>query len=124
VVEQTAYRGRLHDASTDTFAVAAPARTWEFAAANTSVGQDDRLSLFNPSLTTIAVAVQYMNTAGGVTQRSYTVAPLSHQIVDVASAMPNAQLGIMAVSNQPFVALNRQIFNGGAGAMTSTGFHS
>jgi hypothetical protein len=124
VVEQTTYHGRLHNASTDTFGVAAPGKTWEFAAASTWAGQNDRLSLFNPGLQSIQITVHYMNTSGQMIQRSYVVAPLSHQMVDVSGVMPNAQLGILASSSQPFVALNRQLVNGGAGAMTSTGFHS
>jgi hypothetical protein len=124
VVEQTTYHGRLHHASTDTFGVATPARTWEFAAASTWAGQNDQLSLFNPGLQSIQITVQYMNTSGKVSQRTYVVAPLNHQTVNVSGVMPNAQLGIHATSSQPVVALNRQLANGGAGAMTSTGFHS
>jgi hypothetical protein len=123
VAEQTTYAGRMHDASTDSFGAPAPARSWAFAAASTWYGRSsaDILDLFNPSLTPVPIVVQFINASGTVTSRTYVVSPLSHEIVDVASVMPNAQLGLVATSDLPFVALNRMSINIGAGADTSRG---
>jgi hypothetical protein len=123
VAEQTTYVGRAHDASTDSIGTSAPAKTWGFAAVNTTAGDTDGLDLFNPSLTPSPIVVQFMTASGTVIQRTYVVAPLAHQHVDVTSVVPNAQLGIVASSSQPFVAMNHLTFNNGAGAATSHGVH-
>ncbi|MBV9281944.1 MAG: hypothetical protein JOZ41_17840, partial [Chloroflexi bacterium] len=121
VAEETTYVARMHDASTDTFGAASPGKSWAFAAVNTGGGQSDVLSLFNPSLNPIPVVVQFITASGGVTQRTYVVAPLAHVRVDVGSVVPNAQLGIVAASNDPFVALNRAFANNGLASDTSIG---
>ncbi|GAC1467369.1 MAG: hypothetical protein NVS2B16_17260 [Chloroflexota bacterium] len=124
VAEQTTYVGRMADASTDTFGVPA-ARTWSFAAVNTltSGGQADVLNLFNPNLVPVPIVVQFMSGTGSVAQRTYVVGPLNHQRVDVGSVEPNAQLGIVAASSDPFIALNQGFFNNHLGSVTSTGIH-
>jgi hypothetical protein len=123
VAEQTTYSAPNHDASTDTFGATVPARSWSFAAGNTIAarGDGDVLDLFNPGLTVIPVAVQFMSTTGEVINRTYLVGPLAHQPIDVGSVAPNRQLGIVAASSAPFVALNRYSFNHGLGADTSAG---
>jgi 5-hydroxyisourate hydrolase-like protein (transthyretin family) len=123
VAEQTTYANRMHDAATDSFGVPAAARSWAFAAASTSYVRSsaDVLDLFNPSLAPVPVVVQFIDASGKVTSRTYVVSPLSHQIVDVGSVMPNADLGLVATSDQPFVALNRMSINNGRGADTSRG---
>ena len=117
------YLGRNHDASTDTFGVTSAAKSWTFAAVNTSAarGEADGLDLFNPGLVPIPVVVQFMTTSGGVIQRTYVINPLNHQHVDVGSVVPSAELGIVAASNSPFIALNRASFFNGSGSSTSTG---
>ncbi len=120
VVEQTTYVGRMHNASTDTFGVSSPAKSWAFASVNTSSGVDS-LSLFNPNLTALPITVQYMRVGGQTVNRTYIVGPLSHQRINVDSIVPGAELGIVATSNQPFVALNRATFNAGNGSATSAG---
>lgn len=126
VAEQTTYAGRMHNAATDAFGVTAPAKTWQFPATNTlsSAGEGDVLSLFNPNLVPVPIVVQFITASGSVSQRTVVVAPLSHQRIDVGSIVPNQQLGIVAASNYPFVALNRGTFNNGQGAMTSEGIAS
>jgi hypothetical protein len=126
VAEQTTYVGKLHDAATDTFGVATPAKSWVFAAVNTSSsgGDADVLDLFNPNLSALPIVVQFLRADGSVSARTYVVGPLSHVRVDVGSVVPNAQLGVVAASNQPFVALNRSSFNNGRGSATSTGIPS
>jgi hypothetical protein len=126
VAEQTTFVASTHDASTDTFGTFAPAKSWTFAAVNTNTvsGQSDYLDLFNPGSSVIPIAVQFMDTSGRVVGRTYLVGPLSHQRVDVGSIMPNSQLGIVAASSAPFVALNRYRFNNGLGADTSIGIRS
>jgi 5-hydroxyisourate hydrolase-like protein (transthyretin family) len=126
VAEQTTYAGRMHNASTDVFGVAAPAKTWSFPIADTlsSLGAGDVLNLFNPNLAPAPIVVQFMTSSGQVVQRTYVVAPLAHQRIDVASVVPNAQLGIVAASNYPFVALNRSTIDNGRGADTSEGIRS
>jgi hypothetical protein len=126
VAEQMTYVGRMHDAATDAFGVPAPAKTWMFAAVNTSGagGQGDTLALFNPNLTVAPIVVQFMTSSGQVAERTYVVGPLYHERIQVGSAVPNAQLGIVAASNYPFVALNRYWFNSGRGADTSIGVRS
>ncbi len=121
VAEQTTYAGRMHDTSTDTFGVYAPAKTWEFASVNTQAGEADVLTLFNPALTPISVVVQFMN--GKVIERTYIVAPLSQQRIDVGSVAPNQQLGLVVTSNNPLVVLNRAFANNRLGSETSTGIH-
>ncbi|GAC1470722.1 MAG: hypothetical protein PVSMB7_21780 [Chloroflexota bacterium] len=123
IAEQTTYAGRMHDASTDTFGVPAAARSWGFAAVNTLNARGDSavLNLFNPSLTAIPVVVQFMTTSGQIVQRTYVVAPLAHQRVDVGSVVPNAQLGIVASSDYPFIAMNRDYTNNHLGSLTSMG---
>lgn len=123
VAEQTTYIGGNHNASTDTFGVQAPAKSWAYAAVTTSNarGAQDFLDLFNPNLTPLPVMVQFMTTSGATTQRTYVVGPLSHQRIDVGSVEPNAQLGILATSNQPFVGLNRTFFHNRLGGTTSQG---
>jgi len=51
----------------------------------------------------------------------YVVAPLAHQRVDVGSVVPNAQLGIVASSDYPFIAMNRDYTNNHLGSLTSMG---
>jgi len=123
VAEQTSYANKMHDASTDTFGVPSPGKAWLFAAVNTSTanGSGDTLDLFNPNLTSIPIVVQFMTASGSVSERTFVVGPLYHQYIDVGSVAPNAQLGIVAASNYPFVALNRAKFNFGHGADTSPG---
>ena len=125
VAEQTSYAGRMHNASTDSFGVSSPAKSWGFAAVDTvsALGARDVLQLFNPSLLAEPIVVQFMTASGGVTQRTYVVGPLGQQTIDVGSVVPNAELGIVATSNDPFVALNRLIVNNGLGADTSHGIH-
>lgn len=123
VVEQTTYAGRLHDASTDTFGATAPAKTWMFAAVGTTNGSNDMLALFNPSLVAEPIVVQFITRAGQATQKTYVVSPLGHQIVDVGSVEPNQQLGIVAASSDPFIALNQYRFNGNQGSATSIGIN-
>ncbi|MDQ3901702.1 MAG: hypothetical protein M3319_15115 [Actinomycetota bacterium] len=125
VAEQMTYIGRLHDASTDTFGVPTAAKSWAFAAANTMAAnrEADALELFNPNLVPVPIVVQFMTAAGALTERTYVVAPMSHRHVDVGSIQPNAQLGLMAASNYPFVALNQSFFNNRLGSMTSPGVH-
>ncbi len=121
VAEQTTYAGRMHNQSTDTFGAIAPAKIWSFAAVDTAGGAQDQLDLFNPSLLPEPIVVQFITSSGGVTNRTYIVNPLSHQAVDVGSVEPNQQLGLVAASSEPFVALNRYTFNNGQGSATSIG---
>lgn len=123
VAEQMTYSGKMHNASTDTFGAPGPARTWEFAASNTSSSgsEGDVLTLFNPNLLMVPIVVQFMTSTGQVIQRTYVVGPLYFQRIAVGSVIPNGQFGIVAASNYPFVALNRYWFNFGRGADTSTG---
>lgn len=123
VAEQTTYIGNMHDASTDTFGVPAPAKSWQFANVSTTSGQGATLSLFNPNLAPIPIVVQYVTASGRAVQATYVVGPLQHQNIDVGSAVPNSQMGILVASNNAFVALNRIFFNNGRGAMTSIGVH-
>jgi hypothetical protein len=120
VAEQMTYRDRLHDAATDSFGVPTPAKAWAFAAVNTN-GQGDTLALFNPSMTTVPVVVQFMTSSGAVTQRTYMVPPLNHVQVDAGSVVPNTQLGLVASSSFPFVALNQSVSNDGLAGMASSG---
>lgn len=124
VVEQTTYMGKFHNQSTDTFGVPTPFKTWTFSAANTTSGQRDDLDLFNPSLSPIPIVVQFMTGGGHIVTRTYVVGPLAHQYVDVTSVMPNQQMGIVASSSVPFVAMNRYTFNNGTGAATDPGVQS
>jgi hypothetical protein len=123
VAEQTTYVGSMHDASTDTFGVTNPARSWSWAVVNTSTarGEGDGLDLFNPNPMPVPIVVQFINSSGGVLERTYVVYPLYHQHIDVGSVEPTAQLAIVAASNYPFVPINRYVFNFGLGADTSTG---
>ncbi len=121
VAEQTTYVGSGHNASTDSMGVPGAAKSWAFAAVNTTAGSADGLDLFNPSLTPAPIVVQFMTASGTVVQRTYVVSPLAHRHVDVTSVMPNAQLGMVASSSQPFVAMNRLFFNNRAGSATSHG---
>lgn len=121
IAEQTSYVGKMHNASTDSFGDAAPGKSWGFAAVSTAGGQSDVLDLFNPGSSPIAVVVQFMTTSGKTAQRSYVIGSQNHLRVDVGSVFPNAQLGMVAASNAPFVALNRAIFNNGLGSDTSRG---
>lgn len=126
VAEQTTFVASTHDASTDTFGTSSPAKSWMFAAVNTvaASGQSDYLDLFNPGSSVIPIAVQFMDASGRVVGRTYLVGPLSHERIDVGSVMPNDQLGIVAASSAPFVALNRYRFNNGLGADTSAGIRA
>jgi hypothetical protein len=121
VAEQTTYIGRMHNASTDSFGAVSPRKGWGFASSNTLGGMQDVLDLFNPNLAPLPVVVEFFTASGQTAQRTYVVPPLAHQRVYVGSVMPNVQLGITATSNLPFVALNRQSINNGAGADTSHG---
>ncbi|MGH2410871.1 MAG: hypothetical protein ACRDGS_10965 [Chloroflexota bacterium] len=125
VAEQTTYNGKSHAASTDVFGVSVPARSWMFSSANTvnSSSDQDYLDLFNPNNNAIPVAVQFFTSTGKKVQRTYTVGPHAHQMVNVNSVVPNAQLGIAATSSSPFVALNRGLFNHGSGGTTDPGIH-
>jgi hypothetical protein len=49
------------------------------------------------------------------------VGPLQHLAVDVGNVQPNAELGLVAASNLPFVALNWYTYRYGAGTGTSPG---
>lgn len=123
VAEQTTYLGSNHNDSTDTFGAVSPAKSWMFAAVNTvtSAGDSDYLSLFNPALVQIPVAVNFYTTAGKVVTRTYTIAPFAHIRINVGRVVPNAQAGVVAASNYPFVALNRGFLTGGAGSFTTGG---
>lgn len=123
VVEQTTYGDRNHDNYTATFGATPPATAWAFASVNTSVsqGQGDILSLFNPNQAALPMVVQFMDTTGHVTSRTYVVGPMAHLRINVTSVVPGTQLGLVVTSNQPFVALNRYTFNRGFGAATSIG---
>lgn len=123
VAEQMTYAGRMHNESTDTFGAPSPAKAWMFAAVNTTNGASDTLALFNPSLLPEPIVVQFITASGHVSQRTYVVAPLSHQTIYVASVEPNQQLGIVAASSQPFVALNQGRFNGDRGSDSSIGIN-
>jgi hypothetical protein len=125
VAEQTTYANGKHDASTDTFGTAGPTKSWTFASVDTSNGlaARDSIALFNPSLVALPVVVQFMTTSGAITARTYVVGPMAQRMVDVGSVVPNAQLGIVATSSSPFVAMNRQSIGNGRGALTSTGIH-
>jgi hypothetical protein len=120
VVEQQTYADKMHDASSDSFGVTSPARMWGYSAVNTTNGSDT-LNVFNPNLTPVPVGVQFMTSAGKVTQRTYVISPLSHQRIDVASVVPNAELGLVVTSDQPVVTLNRVYFNHKLGSDTTTG---
>lgn len=123
VAEQTTYVGSRHDASTDTFGVHLPARTWDFASVNTTSGKADVLILFNPSDAPMPVVVQFIHSTGKVSQQTYLVGPLSQRRIDVGSVAPNAQLGLVVTSNTPLVALNRGFANHHLGSETSSGIH-
>lgn len=121
VAEQMTYADRNHDQYTTTFGTAPTATSWAFAAVNTAAGQSDTLSLFNPGQAALPIVIQFMDSNGTVTSRTYVVGPMAHRRIDVASVMPSAQLGLLVTSNQPFAALNRYTFNRGMGGDTSTG---
>jgi len=123
VAEQTTYIGGNHDADTDTFGEPSAAKAWAYAAVTTENARasQDFLDLFNPNLTPLPVVVQFLPTSGAAIQRTYVVGPLSHQRIDVGSVEPNARLGILATSNQPFVGLNRTFFHNRLGSTTSQG---
>jgi len=123
VAEQTSYVGGKHNASTDSFGVPSPAKSWGFAAADTSNarGASDYLVLFNPGMVPAPVVVQIMSTSGHTIQRTYVVGPLYHQRIDIGSLAPNQQVGIVATSSVPFTALNRNLFNHGTGSAISAG---
>ena len=123
VAEQMTYLGYNHDQATATFGTAPIATSWAFAAAGTRSAQreQDLLNLFNPNQAALPIVVRFMDTQGRVTDRTYVVGPLSSQRIDVGSVMPNAEVGIVVTSNQPFAALNRYIFNGSLAAGTSVG---
>jgi hypothetical protein len=123
VAEQTTYHGRHHDEATDATGVVAPTKTWAFAAVDTTAGISSSVNLFNPALTAAPIVVQFMSTSGVIVQRTYVVGPLQHRRIDVGSVMPNVQGGIIASSSSPFVALYRQAYGAGRGAMTSHGEH-
>ena len=120
VAEQMTYL-RGHKALTDTFGVWSPARSFGFAAVDTTGASRDTLNLFNPGAEPLPVVVQYMTTDGTVVQRTYIVNPKSHLQVSVGSVLPNAKLGIFATSSGSFVALNRQTMNNNGNASASTG---
>jgi hypothetical protein len=123
VAEQTSYANGKHNQYTATFGAAPLSTSWAFAAANTSIadGQSDTLSLFNPNQSALPIVVQFMDSSGKVTSRTYVVGPMAHQRIDVASVVPATQLGLVVSSNQPFAALNRYTFNRGSGGATSIG---
>jgi hypothetical protein len=124
IAEQSTFVTGIHDAHTDSFGVTSPQKTAEFAEVTTWAHQDNQLALFNPNLSPIPVVVQFLNAHGTTTEQTYIIAPLSHQIVDVGHVVPNAQLGLLAASNDGFVAIDRQMINDGAGGMTSLGTQS
>jgi hypothetical protein len=113
-----------HNAHTDTFGVTSPQKSAEFAEATTWPHQDNLLGLFNPNAVAIPIVVQFLNAHGGTTQQTYIVAPFAHAYVDVGKVAPNSQLGLLAVSSYPFVALDRQEVGDGAGAMITLGTQS
>ncbi|PZS00661.1 MAG: hypothetical protein DLM70_13330, partial [Chloroflexi bacterium] len=121
IAEQSTFVAGNHDAHTEIFGVSTPMKSWQFAEATTWAGQDNLLDVFNPNLAPIPVVVQFLNANGSRTQRTYIVSPLAHRRVDVGSVVPNSQLGLLVASNDPFVPLDRQLINNGAGAMTSPG---
>jgi hypothetical protein len=123
IAEQMTYTGSRHGASTDAFGVPAPSRSWMWAAANTSSarGEADSLDLFNPGKEVAPVVVHLLSASGGVETRTYVIGPRYHQRIDVGKVVPDAQLGIVAASSRPFVAMNRLSFSGGKGAATSVG---
>lgn len=123
VAEQTTYLGREHHVATDAFGVHQPATSWAFAAAGTTLGQQDTLNIFNPGLATMAVSVKFMTAGGQVVQRTYTVGPLAHVGINVGSVAPNSQLGIVTAASAPFVAYNVYTFNYGNGGGASAGTH-
>jgi hypothetical protein len=121
IAEQLTFLNYNHAQNTDSYGVTTPQRVAQFAAVSTWPGQDNLLSLFNPNLAPIPVVVQYLNARGGRTQQTVEVPPFAHDIIDVGKVMPNAQLGLLVASNDPFVALDRQIIFNGSGAMTTIG---
>jgi hypothetical protein len=124
ISEQSTFVNGNHNAHADTFGVTAPNRQGEFAVATTVSGQDNYLGLFNPNATAIPVVVQYLDAHGRTMQQTYIVAPFAHAYVDVGRARPNSQLGLLAVSSYPFVALDRQESTNGVLGMTSLGTQS
>jgi hypothetical protein len=121
IAEQLTFLNYNHAQNTDTYGVTAPQTSVQFAVASTVPSQDNLLSVFNPNLTPIPVVVQFLNSRGGRTQRTYQIPPFAHDIIDVGQVVPNAQLGLLVASNDPFVALDRQIIFNGSGAMTTIG---
>jgi hypothetical protein len=121
IVEQLTFLNYNHAQNTDSYGVTVPGTSAQFANATTWPGQDNLLSIFNPNLTPIPVVVQYLNTRGGTTQQTYVIAPFAHVMIDVGKVLPNAQLGLLVASNDPFVALDRQVIFNGSGAMTTVG---
>lgn len=124
IVEQLTFLNYNHAQNTDSFGVTAPQKSVQFAVASTWPGQDNLLSVFNPNLAPIPVVVQFLNARGGRAEQTYVIPPFAHQIVDVGRVMPNAQLGLLVASNDPFVALDRQIMFNGSGADTTIGTQS
>ena len=121
IAEQLTFLNYNHAQNTDSFGVTIPQKSAQFAEASTVPGQDNLLSVFNPNLAPIPVVVQFLNAHGGRTEQTYVIAPFAHTIVDVGRVVPNAQLGLLVASNDPFVALDRQIIFNGSGAMTTIG---
>jgi hypothetical protein len=68
--------------------------------------------------------VQFLNARGGRAEQTYVIPPFAHYVVGVGKVMPNTQLGLLVASDQPFVALDRQVIFNGAGAMTIVGTQS
>jgi hypothetical protein len=124
IAEQSTFVNGNHQGHTDSFGVTSPQKSAEFASATTWPHQDNLLALFNPNAVAIPIVVQFLNAHGGTQQQTYVVAPFAHAYVDVGKVVPNSQLGLLAVSSYPFVAMDRQEANDGAAQMTSLGTQS
>jgi hypothetical protein len=124
ISEQSTFVNGNHNAHSDTFGVTTPSKQGEFAAATTWQGQDNYLGLFNPNAAAIPIVVQYLDAHGHTMQQTYIVAPFAHAYVDIGKSRPNSQLGLLAVSSYPFVALDRQESTNGMLGMTSLGTQS
>jgi hypothetical protein len=125
VAEEMTYVGTLHDQSTDTVGTSVPVKSWTFGAINVSAagGESNTLDLFNPNLVPVPIAVHFMTAQGAQSQRTLVLGPLYHQHVDIGRLLPNTQLGLIAASGYPFVALDRGTFNFGAGGFADSGAH-
>jgi hypothetical protein len=126
IAEQTTYLNGKHDASTDTFGTVAPAKSWAFAALDTSnsLAAHGYIDLFNPSLVPVPVVLQFMTASGVVTSRTAVLGPMGRYSVDASSVVQNTQLGVVVSASSPFVAMTRQSIGNGRGSETSLGIAS